>query len=100
MMIPEDQTTFSRDLEPEYVVLNHDETKAWITLQAPPFFFFFTFVTGLKRSLSHNWSGTRVYEPEIRARLGKQPPFSSNWTPGAIQDSNSFHPTHMRVLAS
>ena len=35
MMIPEDQTTFSRDLEPEYVVLNHDESKAWITLQAP-----------------------------------------------------------------
>ena len=63
MMIPEDQTTFSRDLEPEYVVLNHDETKAWITLQAPPFFFFFTFVTGLKRSLSHNLSDTRVYEP-------------------------------------
>jgi len=39
MMIPSDQTTFSRDLEPEYVVLNHDETKAWITLQAPPFSF-------------------------------------------------------------
>ena len=34
MTIPLDQTTFSRDLEPEYVVLNHDETKAWITLQA------------------------------------------------------------------
>ncbi|KAJ1490229.1 hypothetical protein T484DRAFT_1884547 [Baffinella frigidus] len=34
MTIPADQTTFSRDLEPEYVVLNHDETKAWITLQA------------------------------------------------------------------
>jgi hypothetical protein len=36
MTIPADQTTFSRDLEPEYVVLNHDETKAWITLQAKP----------------------------------------------------------------
>jgi len=31
------------------------------------FFFFFTFVTGHRRSLSRKLSDTRVYEPEIRA---------------------------------
>ena len=34
------------------------------------FFFFFTLVTGPRRSLSLTLSGTRVYEPQIRARLG------------------------------
>ena len=34
------------------------------------FFFFFTFVTGPRRSLSLKLSDTRVYEPQIRARLG------------------------------
>ena len=33
------------------------------------FFFFFTLVTGPKRSLSLKLSDTRVYEPQIRARL-------------------------------
>jgi len=32
--------------------------------------FFFTLVTGPGRSLSLNLSDTRVYEPQIRARLG------------------------------
>ena len=36
----------------------------------PYFFFFFTLVTGPRRSLSLNLSHTRVYEPQIRARLG------------------------------
>ena len=35
-------------------------------------FFFFTLVTGPRRSLSLNLSDTRVYEPQIRARLGAQ----------------------------
>jgi len=34
------------------------------------FFFFFTLVTGPRRSLSLKFSGTRVYAPQIRARLG------------------------------
>jgi len=34
------------------------------------FFFFFTLVTGPRRSLSRKLSVTRVYEPQIRARLG------------------------------
>ena len=32
--------------------------------------FFFTLVTGARRSLSLKLSDTRVYEPQIRARLG------------------------------
>ena len=38
------------------------------------FFFFVTLVTGPRRSLSLKLSDTRVYEPEIRTRLGKTPP--------------------------
>ena len=35
------------------------------------FFFFFTLVTGPRRALSLKLSDTRVYEPEIRTRLGR-----------------------------
>jgi len=34
------------------------------------FFFFFTLVTGPRRSLSLKLTDSRVYEPQIRARLG------------------------------
>ena len=34
------------------------------------FFCFFTLVTGPRRSLSLKLRDTRVYEPQIRARLG------------------------------
>jgi len=34
------------------------------------YFFFFTLVTGPRRSLSLKLNDTRVYEPQIRARLG------------------------------
>jgi len=34
------------------------------------FFFFFTLVTGPRRSLSLKLSDTKVYEPQIPARLG------------------------------
>ena len=37
------------------------------------FFFFCTLVTGPRRSLSLKLSDTRVYEPQIRARLGTTP---------------------------
>jgi len=37
---------------------------------SPPFFFFFTLVTGPRRSLSLKLSDTRFYAPQIRARLG------------------------------
>ena len=40
-------------------------------------FFFFTLVTGPRRSLSLELSDTRVYEPQIRARLGTTPPQTS-----------------------
>jgi len=40
------------------------------TLQTDFFFFFFNLVTGPRRSLSRKLSDTRVYEPQIRARLG------------------------------
>jgi hypothetical protein len=36
--------------------------------------FFFTLVTGPRRSLSHKLSDTPVYEPSIRARLGNYKP--------------------------
>jgi len=38
--------------------------------QVPLFFFFFTLVTGPRSSLSLKLSDTRVYGPQIRARLG------------------------------
>ena len=38
--------------------------------QRGSFFFFFTLVTGPRRSLSLKLGDTRVYEPQIRARLG------------------------------
>jgi len=40
------------------------------TIQNFFFFFFVTLVTGPRRSLSLKLSDTRVYEPQIRARLG------------------------------
>ena len=40
-----------------------------------PFFFFLTRLTGPRRSLSIKLSATRVYEPQIRARLGTTAPF-------------------------
>ena len=40
------------------------------TARRPAVFFFFTLVTGPTRSLSLKLSDTRVYEPQIRARLG------------------------------
>ena len=40
----------------------------------PFFFFFFTLVTGPRGSLSLELSDARVYEPQIRARLGTTPP--------------------------
>jgi len=41
-----------------------------ISLSAMLLLFFFTLVTGPRRSLSLKLSDTRVYEPQIRARLG------------------------------
>jgi len=38
-------------------------------LSGQAFFFFFTLVTGPRRSLSLELSDTRVYEPQIRDRL-------------------------------
>jgi len=51
------------------------------TLHEHPFvFFFFTLVTGPRRSLSLKLSDTRVYEPQIRARLGTtRAPRRNSW---------------------
>ena len=45
-------------------------TAARDTLTKVAFFFFFTLVTGPRRSLSLKLSDTEVCEPQIRARLG------------------------------
>ena len=45
------------------------------------FFFFFTLVTGPRRSLSLKLSDIRVYEPQIRARLGTTAHFCEVVTP-------------------
>jgi len=49
------------------------------------FFFFFTLVTGSKRSLGLKLSDTRVYEPQIRAQL----PISRSRTRRRIRTSTS-----------
>jgi len=49
---------------------------SWCRPQACSFFFFFfTLVTGPRRFLRLKLSDTRVYEPQIRARLGTTPHF-------------------------
>jgi len=53
-------------------------------------FFFFTLVTGPRRSLSLKLSDTRVYEPQIRFRIGKRfRVYGLGWGAGAI---NRFTP--------
>ena len=49
------------------IVAQKRESTAFGTCQVS--FFFFTLVTGPRRSLSLELSDTRVYEPQIRARL-------------------------------
>jgi len=44
------------------------------------FFFFFTLVTGPRRSLSLKLSATRVYEPQIRSTAVRHPPSSRTFT--------------------
>ena len=50
----------------EFVVLESMASGVPVAL----LFFFFTLVAGPRRSLGLKLSGTRVYEPQIRARLG------------------------------
>ena len=49
--------------------------RQFISRNAHPTFFFFTLVTSPRRSLSLKLSDTRVYEPQIRARLGTKTHF-------------------------
>jgi len=42
------------------------------TLTGASLFFFFTLATGPRRSLGLKLTDTRVYEPQIRARLGTE----------------------------
>ena len=51
---------------PSLEVLNREQTLA----PAVEPFFFFTLITGSRRSLSLKLSDTGVYEPQIRSRLG------------------------------
>ena len=68
-----------------------------------PFFFFVTLVTGPRRSFL---SDTRVYEPQIRARLGTTAHLLTLNPPSAqhrsIASSNASHaspsPTHSRCV--
>ena len=47
-----------------------DRTALRDLVQQHSFFFFFTLVTGPRRSLSLKLSDKKVYAPQIRARLG------------------------------
>jgi len=49
----------------------HRARQSWLSLALPVcFFFFFTLVTGPRRSFTLKLCDTRVYAPQIRARLG------------------------------
>ena len=50
-------------------------------------FFFFTLVTGPRRSLSLKLSGARVYEPQIRARLGTTAHFCKVLDPETVAEA-------------
>jgi len=52
------------------------------------FFFFFTLVTGPRRSLGLKLSDTRVYTPQIRARLGTTTHFCE--APSPHQDDDNM----------
>ena len=54
-------------------------------------FFFFTLVTGPRRSLSLKLSDTRVYEPQMRARLGTTRDLASLLLAGSMEGSTSPH---------
>jgi len=60
-------------------------------------FFFFTLVTGPRRSLSLELSNTRVYEPQIRARLVTTAHFCAGL---AQQAAGGTHPARPRSRAS
>jgi len=49
---------------------SHEEGHLTLRVWSLGLFFFFTLVTGPRRSLSLKLSDTEVYEPQIRARLG------------------------------
>ena len=53
-----------------YTALDRSTSDLTVTEVRIFFFFFFTLVTGPRRSVRRKLSGTRVYEPQIRARLG------------------------------
>ena len=57
--------------------MNPVRLSATMLLEEESFFFFFTLVIGPRRSLSLELSDTRVYEPQIRARLGTASHFCS-----------------------
>ena len=65
-----DLITISRSVLSGPCTLNSQPSTSLYPKLRPFFFFFFTLVTGLGRSLSLKLSDTRVYEPHIRARLG------------------------------
>ena len=55
----------------------HRRQHAWPGCRPPHFFFFFfTLVAGPRRSVSLTLGDTRVYGPQIRARLGTTAHFS------------------------
>jgi len=71
-----------------FVVLRPGETGP-----VPSFsFFFFTLVTGPRRSWNLKLSDTRVYEPQIRARLGTTAHFC------AIPAVSTFNGTSVKVI--
>jgi len=81
---------------PEFCsVLKERSLTAGIPWMAVVLAVFFTLVTGPRRSLSLQPSDTRVYEPQIRARLGSSPAGLSPLLPPArlsIIRLNAFSP--------
>ena len=65
-----------------------------------PLFFFFTLVTGPRRSLSPKLSDTRVHEPQIRARLGTTGFKSTTPTPSPARRSLSLSLSVLYISAS
>ena len=61
---------YEPSLDPLHISVFNDYLVVSLPGAVCQFFFFFTLVTGPRRSLSLKLSDTRVYEPQIRARLG------------------------------
>ena len=70
---------------------------ALVTRSGQLLFFFFTLVTGPRRSLSLKLSDTKVYEPQIRASLGNHTTTILGGNPRRLQEA-ATRPRSEKVL--